>query len=62
MRNKFAGDCLCCGQRVESGAGYFQRVNRGWKVRCRMCVGRGNEQLHPDDIARLREAQQEEAF
>jgi len=59
MRNKFAGKCLRCGVHVPSGEGYPQiRTSkwRGWQVRCRKCVGQGNNPLatHPDR-ARLAE-------
>lgn len=45
MRNKYAGSCLRCHCTVEAGAGYFQRVDGRWRVRCRSCVGKGNEPL-----------------
>lgn len=45
MRNKYAGDCLRCHCTVEAGAGYFQRVGGRWRVRCRPCVGKGNDPL-----------------
>ena len=47
MRNKFAGNCLVCGERVQPGAGYFQRINGGWACRCVKCVGKGNDRAHP---------------
>lgn len=38
MRNKYAGVCAC-GERVEPGAGYFERRPGGrWIVRCMACV------------------------
>ncbi len=43
MRNKYPGSCLCCGEYVAPGEGYFQRVEGRWKVRCVNCVGKGNE-------------------
>lgn len=45
MRNKYAGDCLLCHCTVDAGAGYFQRINGLWRVRCRSCVGKGNAPL-----------------
>lgn len=53
MRNRYAGECVLCKKRVEIGAGYFQKVQKGdgelykitngkWVVRCPECVGKGN--------------------
>lgn len=43
MRNRYAGDCFRCGAHVAVGAGFFQRMLGKWVVRCRACVGKGNE-------------------
>ena len=38
MRNRFAGTCYRCGQRVEPGAGHFERHNRGWRTQHAECA------------------------
>lgn len=41
MRNRFPGPCKDCGQRVEVGAGYFEKVpgtTRQWRVRHVHCT------------------------
>lgn len=45
MRNKYEGDCFRCHKHVDSGAGHFQRIAGRWSVRCRACVGKGNDPL-----------------
>lgn len=45
MRNKYAGECLRCHCTVAAGSGFFQRVAGRWRVRCRSCVGKGNDPL-----------------
>lgn len=40
MHNKYPGGC---GTQVPPGAGFFQRMNGKWVVRCQNCVGKGNE-------------------
>jgi hypothetical protein len=43
MRNRFAGRCFRCGCEVKAGEGHFQRDSGKWLVRCKSCVGKGNE-------------------
>lgn len=56
MRNIFPGNCFKCKTKVESGEGFFQKINKGdgklyemnkgkrrWVVRCQKCVGTGNK-------------------
>lgn len=45
MRNKYEGDCFRCHKHVAAGAGHFQRIAGRWLVRCRACVGKGNDPL-----------------
>ena len=45
MWNKYAGACLRCHCDVAALAGYFQRVDGRWRVRCMSCVGKGNDPL-----------------
>lgn len=60
MRNRFPGNCLVCGKRVDAGAGYFQKwPDRGrlqkWLVRCRECVGHGNESQNAVELSATKE-------
>ncbi|MFM2005445.1 MAG: hypothetical protein RLZZ09_1100 [Pseudomonadota bacterium] len=41
MRNKYAGCCVECGAAVHVGAGYFERRNGRFVVRCMTCVTAG---------------------
>lgn len=54
MRNAYSGKCFKCGEFVKEGEGFFQKVNKGdgelykitngkWVVRCKNCVGSGNQ-------------------
>jgi DNA-directed RNA polymerase subunit RPC12/RpoP len=43
MRNKYPGVCFRCGAHVASGSGHFQREAGRWLIRCKACVGKGNE-------------------
>jgi hypothetical protein len=39
MRNRFPGPCKDCGERVEAGAGYFEKApGNGWRVRHVHCT------------------------
>lgn len=38
MRNRYAGRCTHCGGSVEAAAGYFERRDHRWHVRCGKCV------------------------
>jgi hypothetical protein len=46
MQNRFAGNCVQCGERVEPGKGHPEKLTltgRGlgpWGVRCFKCVGK----------------------
>lgn len=41
MRNKYAGCCVECRAAVPVGAGYFERRNGRFVVRCMACVTKG---------------------
>lgn len=41
MRNKYAGCCADCRSAVAVGAGYFERRNGRFVVRCMACVVKG---------------------
>lgn len=43
MRNKFAGLCRECGEPVPSGAGYFERHQGRWRVRCIPCTAKAKQ-------------------
>ena len=56
MRNKFAGICYRCGERVEVGAGHFERHNGGWRTQHADCAikhrnsfGTDLKRVEPDD-------------
>ena len=38
MRNRYAGTCYRCGQRVEPGEGHFERHSRGWRTQHAECA------------------------
>jgi len=38
MRNRYPGTCYRCGQRVEAGAGHFERHNGGWRTQHAECA------------------------
>lgn len=38
MRNKFPGTCYRCGERVEIGAGHFERRPGGWRTQHASCA------------------------
>jgi hypothetical protein len=38
MRNKFPGHCRECNTYVEADAGYFERFQKTWRVRCIPCT------------------------
>jgi hypothetical protein len=38
MRNRYAGVCYYCDQRVEVGAGHFERHKGGWRTIHASCV------------------------
>lgn len=40
MRNKHPGPCRDCGERVAVGAGYFERHQGAWRVRCIPCTAK----------------------
>lgn len=48
MRNKFAGDCYRCGERVEAGAGYFERHAGGWRVQHIECCKKARAEANGD--------------
>jgi len=49
-RNAYPGKCLRCGKDVPAGAGHFQRLpGKGWLVRCRPCIGKGNKLVQQTD-------------
>lgn len=37
-RNRYAGNCYCCGKYVEVGFGHFERHNGGWRIKCVKCA------------------------
>lgn len=38
MRNRFPGTCYRCGERVEIGAGHFERFQEGWRTQHAGCA------------------------
>ena len=38
MRNKYPGPCRECGEWVAPQAGYFERHQGSWRVRCTPCT------------------------
>lgn len=38
MRNKYSGTCYRCGERVEVGAGHFERHAGGWRTQHASCA------------------------
>lgn len=38
MRNKYAGHCVHCREKVGIGEGYFERRSGAWILRCMACV------------------------
>ena len=38
MRNRYPGTCYRCGQRVEAGAGHFERHGGGWRTQHAECA------------------------
>lgn len=53
MRNRYPGNCFMCDEHVPAHAGYFQRLAGRWVVRCRKCVGKGNDPDKPREIAEV---------
>jgi len=56
MRNQYPGNCFRCKHKVKKWQGFFQRVNSlpkeervkyntKWLLRCKECVGMGNEEI-----------------
>lgn len=43
MRNKYAGTCYRCGQRVEPGKGHFERHEGGWRTQHADCAIKARE-------------------
>lgn len=43
MRNRFSGTCRECAKPVAATAGYFERHNGGWRVRCIPCTARAKQ-------------------
>jgi hypothetical protein len=39
-----------CGEHVPERAGYFQRLDGRWVVRCQKCVGKGNDPDKPREV------------
>lgn len=52
MRNKYPGVCYKCGEKVEVGAGHFERSGGGWKTIHVNCVfkQRDEKQARQDKI------------
>ncbi len=38
MRNAYPGTCYRCGERVEAGAGHFERHGRAWRTQHAECA------------------------
>lgn len=60
MRNQFPGPCRECGTTVPSDAGYFERHQGRWRVRCIPCTAKGKAArgapLTPPQQAAMKEA------
>lgn len=37
-RNRYPGTCYCCGEKVPTGYGHFERYKGGWRIKCVKCV------------------------
>jgi hypothetical protein len=57
MRNRYAGVCYRCRERVEIGEGHFERFRGGWRTQHATCAierrGTPDQQREADRKARL---------
>jgi hypothetical protein len=63
MRNRFAGTCYRCNQRVEPGGGHFERHKGGWRTQhaeCAIAYRRQATAVNVQRPASLAEARQME--
>ena len=37
-RNRYPGTCYCCGEKVPTGYGHFERYKGGWRIKCVKCA------------------------
>lgn len=66
MRNRYPGNCYRCGERVEAGAGHFEKimgVTRGWRTQHAECAiaYRGYQQKPGEILARPAQQQRRQA-
>ncbi len=61
MKNKYPGDCVVCGKRVEAGEGFPEKHNGVWKVRCLQCVIKNQERKAQRDPERYGKFQKKES-
>ena len=61
MKNKYPGDCVICGKRVEAGEGFPEKHNGVWKVRCLQCVIKNQERKAQRDPERYGKFQKKES-
>lgn len=59
MRNRYPGTCYRCGERVEKGAGHFERHKGGWRVQHAECAIKHRDEKYLEKPAEPKRGEEE---